>query len=205
MGIPYRRGYLLHGPPGNGKSSLVAALAGAYGLNVCVLNLAAPELTDDRLNTLLGNLPRRALLLLEDIDAVFVGREPRSPAVKLSFNGLLNALDGVAAGEGRVTFMTTNHLSGLDPALIRPGRADRHLPLGNATPDQVAGMLRRFWPAWTDAQVQALSAGVPGGLLSMARVQEYLLERRHDEAAVGRDWPALVGTPCPTRLLLAAS
>ncbi|WP_198170671.1 AAA family ATPase [Deinococcus arboris] len=205
MGIPYRRGYLLHGPPGNGKSSLVAALAGTYGLNVCVLNLATPELTDDRLNTLLGNLPRRALLLLEDIDAVFLGREARAPTVKLSFNGLLNALDGVAAGEGRVTFMTTNDLAGLDPALIRPGRADRHLHLGNASPAQVAGMLRRFWPAWSAEQVDALAARVPGGLLSMARVQEFLLERRADEAAVMRDWAGLVGTPCPTRLKLAAA
>ncbi|GHF76830.1 AAA family ATPase [Deinococcus ficus] len=204
MGIPYRRGYLLHGPPGNGKSSLVAALAGDAGLNVCVLNLATPDLTDDRLTALLGNLPRRALLLLEDIDAVFLGREPRAPGVKLSFNGLLNALDGVAAGEGRITFMTTNDLAGLDAALIRPGRADRHVLIGNATRAQVAGMLRRFWPDWTPAEVDALAAGVPDGLLSMARVQEYLLERRTDAEAVRRDWPQLTGAGCPTRLSLLA-
>ena len=148
LGIPYRRGYLLHGPPGNGKSSLVAALAGEAGLNICVLNLATPDLSDERLGALLASLPRRALLLLEDIDAVFRGREPRSSGVKLSFNGLLNALDGVAAGEGgRLTFMTTNHLSDLDPALIRPGRADRHIFIGNATAPQLTGMLRRFFPA----------------------------------------------------------
>lgn len=204
MGIPYRRGYLLHGPPGNGKSSLVAALAGAFGLNVCVLNLATPDLTDDRLTSLLTNLPRRALLLLEDIDAVFLGREPRAPTVKLSFNGLLNALDGVAAGEGRVTFMTTNDLAGLDAALIRPGRADRHVLIGNATRAQVAGMLRRFWPAWTDEDIAPLLEPVTDGLLSMARVQEYLLERRADAHAVRRDWGTLTGTGCPTRLRLLA-
>ncbi|KQR15683.1 AAA family ATPase [Deinococcus sp. Leaf326] len=215
MGIPYRRGYLLHGPPGNGKSSLVAALAGASGLNVCVLNLAAPDLSDDRLGSLLNSLPRRSLLLLEDIDAVFLGREPRAPTVKLSFNGLLNALDGVAAGEGRVTFMTTNDLVGLDPALIRPGRADRHLLIGNADRDQITGMLRRFWPGWSEEEAEALAARVPGGQLSMARVQEYLLERRGDEAAVTRDWAQLAGPAgatttageaagCPTRLKLLA-
>lgn len=211
LGIPYRRGYLLHGPPGNGKSSLVSALAGASGLNVCVLNLATPDLSDDRLTALLGELPRRALLLLEDIDAVFLGREPRTPSVKLSFNGLLNALDGVAAGEGgRVTFMTTNDLAGLDAALIRPGRADRHVLIGNATQAQVAGMLRRFWPHWTVTEAEQLAAHVPGGVLSMARVQEYLLERRADEVRVRRDWAELVGETdptvaagcCPTRLRL---
>lgn len=204
MGIPYRRGYLLHGPPGNGKSSLVSALAGAFGLNVCVLNLATPDMTDDRLNNLLGNLPRRALLLLEDIDAVFIGREPRANTVKLSFNGLLNALDGVAAGEGRVTFMTTNELGSLDPALIRPGRADRHFLIGNASRAQVAGMLRRFWPDWTETEIHVLAEQVPDHLLSMARVQEYLLERRNNPQAVKNDWAGLVGSACPTRLKLLA-
>ncbi|MFC4638375.1 BCS1 and AAA domain-containing protein [Deinococcus hohokamensis] len=206
MGIPYRRGFLLHGPPGNGKSSLVAALAGAFGLNVCVLNLATPDLSDDRLTSLLANLPRRALLLLEDIDAVFLGREPRAPTVKLSFNGLLNALDGVAAGEGRLTFMTTNDLAGLDPALIRPGRADRHLRLANATQAQLGGMLRRFWPDWSVEDAAHLAAQIPDGALSMAQVQEFLLERRSDEHAVRRDWlglrPGEQG--CPTRLSLRA-
>lgn len=203
LGIPYRRGYLLHGPPGNGKSSLVAALAGEFGLNVCVLNLATPELSDDRLVGLLANLPRRAVLLLEDIDAVFRGRDPRTPAVKLSFNGLLNALDGVAAGEdGRVTFMTTNHLADLDPALIRPGRADRHLFLGNASRLQVEGMLARFWPDRPRADLAALAARVPEGRVSMARVQEYLLERRADWSAVTRDWTELAPASCPTRLRL---
>ncbi|WP_415786645.1 AAA family ATPase [Deinococcus saxicola] len=188
MGIPYRRAYLLHGLPGNGKSSLVSALAGAFGLNVCVLNLATPVLGDDRLTALLGELPRRALLLLEDIDAVFLGREPRTPDVKLSFNGLLNALDGVAAGEGgRVTFMTTNDLDGLDAALIRPGRADLHLLTDNATRAQVAGMLRRFWPGRTAAHADELAARLPESEVSMARLQEYLLERRADGVGVRRN------------------
>lgn len=48
-GIPYRRGYLLHGPPGCGKSSFVASLAGELGYDICVLNLSDAGLTDDRL------------------------------------------------------------------------------------------------------------------------------------------------------------
>ena len=53
-GIPYRRGYLLHGPPGNGKSSFVTALAGLMNYHIATLNLCDPSLTDERLMYLLA-------------------------------------------------------------------------------------------------------------------------------------------------------
>lgn len=56
-GIPYRRGYLLHGPPGSGKSSFIMALAGKLQYNICILNLAERGLTDDRLALALSNIP----------------------------------------------------------------------------------------------------------------------------------------------------
>jgi chaperone BCS1 len=70
-GIPYRRGYLLHGPPGSGKTSFIQALAGALSYNICLLNLSERGLTDDKLNYLLGIAPERSFILLEDIDAAF--------------------------------------------------------------------------------------------------------------------------------------
>lgn len=48
-GIPYRRGYLLHGPPGCGKSSFIFALAGHLSFDICMLSLNSDGLTDDRL------------------------------------------------------------------------------------------------------------------------------------------------------------
>lgn len=91
---------------------------------------------DDDLNRALNDAPSHSIILLEDIDALFVGRE----AVKkdqhsrqISFSGLLNALDGVRSQEGRILFMTTNHREKLDPALMRPGRADYHVKLNNAS------------------------------------------------------------------------
>lgn len=77
-GIPYRRGYLLHGPPGTGKSSFIQALAGELEWNICLLNLAERGLTDDRLNHLLINAPDRAIILLEDVDAAFTKRDPNA-------------------------------------------------------------------------------------------------------------------------------
>lgn len=61
-GIPYRRGYLLHGPPGSGKSSFIFALAGHLGLNICILNLAERGLTDDRLAQALSCVPPHVIL-----------------------------------------------------------------------------------------------------------------------------------------------
>ena len=138
-GIPYRRGYLLHGPPGGGKTSFITALAGELGYDICVLNLGEAGLTDDRLAHGLSNLPPRSIALLEDIDAAFTQREASDHSQSRSyvtFSGLLNALDGVSAGEERVTFMTTNHLTRLDPALVRPGRADVLQEIGDATSSQ---------------------------------------------------------------------
>merc|ERR1719159_1388185 len=73
-GIPYRRGYLLYGPPGCGKTSFAQVLAGELSLDVCLMNLSNSEMNDDDLAELLRNAPAKAMLLLEDVDAIFVER-----------------------------------------------------------------------------------------------------------------------------------
>lgn len=77
-GIPYRRGYLLHGPPGSGKTSFIQALAGELDYNLCILNLSERGLTDDRLHLILSIIPERCIMVLEDIDTAFSGRDPSS-------------------------------------------------------------------------------------------------------------------------------
>ncbi|KAG9245945.1 BCS1 N terminal-domain-containing protein [Calycina marina] len=67
-GIPYRRGYLFHGPPGTGKTSLTFAIAGVFGLDIHVVSLLEPTLTEEELGMLFTNLPARCIVLLEDID-----------------------------------------------------------------------------------------------------------------------------------------
>lgn len=149
-GIPYRRGYLLHGPPGTGKSSFIQALAGELDYDIALLNLSERGLTDDRLNHLLTIVPPRTMVLLEDVDVAFANRRIHSDpdgyqGPTVTFSGLLNALDGVASAEERIIFLTTNYVERLDSALVRPGRVDMTVRLGEATRYQVEQLWNRFY------------------------------------------------------------
>jgi len=186
-GIPYRRGYLMYGAPGCGKSSFVAALAGELGYDICVLNLSEGGLTDDRLSHALSTTPPMSIVLLEDVDAAFVERDAKDRRSSfVTFSGLLNALDGVAAGEERVLFMTTNHLERLDPALVRPGRVDVIHHIGPATESQSRRMFLKFFPAESELAEEFVAEVRSSGVeISMAVLQSYFMLHR-DSAAHAR-------------------
>lgn len=145
-GVPWRRGYLLYGPPGTGKSSLIRALASELSLDIASLDVGRASLSDDDLREAMMSAPKKSLIAIEDIDAVFVKRESGEKQAGVSFSGLLNAIDGVAAQEGRALIMTTNHKEQLDPALIRPGRADMYVELGLINAETSARLFERFFP-----------------------------------------------------------
>ena len=83
-GIPYRRGYLFSGAPGTGKTSLTAALAGVFGLDIYVLSLLDPDLSEAKLVRLLGEVPSRCIVLIEDVDAAGLGKRPETTSEKES-------------------------------------------------------------------------------------------------------------------------
>lgn len=76
-GLPYRRGYLFYGPPGTGKTSLSLALAGELKVPLYILSLSTGSLTDETLTMLFVGLPRKCIVLLEDIDCAGVQRTSR--------------------------------------------------------------------------------------------------------------------------------
>jgi chaperone BCS1 len=82
----------------------------------------------------------------------------------------------VAAHEGSVVFMTTNHPETLDQALVRSGRIDFRMELGPCDRHQLAGMFRKFHD--DPALAAAFAAALPEGVLSPAAVQERLLKAR---------------------------
>ncbi|KAI0169034.1 BCS1 N terminal-domain-containing protein [Hypoxylon sp. FL1284] len=102
-GIPYRRGYLLHGPPGTGKSSLSLALSGFFKMRIYIVSLSSITANEETLASLFAELPRRCVVLLEDIDTA----------------GLTHTRDGVqpqnqSAGDG----------SDMVPGQITPGNGN---------------------------------------------------------------------------------
>jgi ATP-dependent 26S proteasome regulatory subunit len=129
--LPFRRGYLLHGPPGNGKSTAVRAMMSSRGLTAYTMRLFASQVDDSDLDRLfeMAVKNRPSMVLLEDLDRAF----PKTGETKsrISLQQLLNNLDGVGTGEGIIVVATANEPAILDPAILRrPGRFDRvvHFP-----------------------------------------------------------------------------
>ncbi len=181
-GVPWRRGYLFHGPPGTGKSSLIRALASELALDIASLDVGRVTLTDDDLRDAMSAAPKGCLIAIEDVDAVFTQRAAGDKRAGVSFSGLLNAIDGVAAQEGRALIMTTNHKELLDPALIRAGRADVHTELGLVNAKTARRMFGRFFPG-EDLLGLRFEERLGSLKLSPAELQGWLLANCADPAA----------------------
>ncbi|KAF9559755.1 hypothetical protein EC968_006480 [Mortierella alpina] len=171
-GVPYRRGYLLHGPPGTGKTSFIVALAGHLRMSVCIVNLGISGLNDQQLDQLLNNAPRNSILLMEDVDAALVKRKAgriQEGSNNVTLSGILNALDGITAQEGSVVFMTTNHIRKLAPALIRPGRCDRKMLFDYADEHQVRGMFLKFFLGRSSTGPTTNNTPLPKGMFALTK------------------------------------
>lgn len=150
VSIPYKRGYCFYGPPGTGKTTLALALANFMGREVYCLNLNSID-DDSRLPYCFSTIGPNAVLLIEDIDKVFSGRENVREGSKITFSSLLNCLDGAFYRHGLVTIITTNHIEKLDDALLRTGRMDVKIEVSNPTSKEISEYLSVFYS--TDLQV----------------------------------------------------
>ncbi len=147
--IPWRRGWLLYGEPGTGKSTLIRALGMSFDLPVFVFDLAGMS-NDDLCKSwddMMTNTP--CIALIEDIDNIFDGRtyvgSTTTNTPHVTFDCLLNCISGVKQADGVFLTITTNHIGKVDAAIgvpdesgrsSRPGRIDKAIYLGKMAKPQ---------------------------------------------------------------------
>lgn len=127
--VPWRRGYLLHGPPGNGKTSVVRAMACHPSISAFTINFASEYVDDTTVSELFAAAAEHApgLVILEELDRAF--KQDKKGDCTLPH--LLNTLDGVGNAEGVMVVASANHPEDLDAAILkRPGRFDRVVHFG---------------------------------------------------------------------------
>lgn len=139
LGIPYRRGYLLEGFPGTGKSSCALCLAGAIKRPLCFMSLTNKNASDEWLLDMISRVPVGGIVLIDDYDRF----EP-SKNGGVTIAGLLNALDGVVAQTGKIIIIAANDISKIPEALLRPGRIDRRFSFGLSNKLEAGELFERF-------------------------------------------------------------
>jgi DNA polymerase III delta prime subunit len=136
FGHPYKRNYLFHGPPGNGKTSFINAIAGKYNLNVFLISFSV-NITDEVFKKLISGLNKNSLLVMEDIDVLFQsggggGSGGGVGGKNITMSTILNTLDGLARKNRIICIMSTNHFDVLTDVFKRPGRLDMLVEFKNA-------------------------------------------------------------------------
>ncbi|CAD6207105.1 unnamed protein product [Miscanthus lutarioriparius] len=156
VGKAWKRGYLLYGPAGTGKSAMIAAMANYLDYDIYDIELTSVHSNTD-LRKLFIETTSKSIIVIEDIDCSldltgsrkkkeaaeeddkkdkkdggpFRPGEKKDTSSKVTLSGLLNFIDGLwsACGGERIIVFTTNHVEKLDPALIRRGRMDKHIEM----------------------------------------------------------------------------
>ncbi|KAK9034817.1 hypothetical protein V6N11_076874 [Hibiscus sabdariffa] len=134
IGKVWKRSYLLHGPPGTGKSSLIAAMANHVNFDIYSMNLSIVNF-DSSLEYLLLHVSNHSILVIEDIDCTIKLQNREAGEQLVSLSGFLNAIDGLfsCCGDERIIVFTTNYKDKIDPALLRADRMDKNICLSYCT------------------------------------------------------------------------
>ena len=137
LGIEPPKGVLLHGPPGTGKTLLARAVASESDTNFILLN--GPEImskfygeSEKKIRDIFEEAEKTAptIIFIDEIDALAPKREDVHGEVERRVvSQLLTMMDGLKSRGKVIVIGATNRVNALDPALRRPGRFDREIPI----------------------------------------------------------------------------
>jgi len=141
--IPTKRGIILEGPPGNGKSLLVKYIENALADKVTFIYVTDALVANPNSLSKIFDIARRytpCVLVLEDVDSIGSSREYGNPSITAE---LLSRLDGLEELVDFVTIATTNFPEKIDDALKnRPNRFDRRIKIKLPSPERCAELLK---------------------------------------------------------------
>lgn len=151
-GIPWKRGWLLTGSPGVGKTAFIRWLAKNLDLPVIIFDLSTFNNNDftHAWQSVCDYSP--CIVLIEDIDAIYCGRKNITDTEMnkgVTFDKFINCIDGLQRNDGVFTIITSNHPENIDSAIgtsngdmsSRPGRIDKIIeikPLNQNQKNQIA-------------------------------------------------------------------
>ena len=204
LGGKIPKGALLVGPPGTGKTLLARAIAGEAG--VPFFTISGSDFVEmfvgvgaSRVRDMFEQAKKNApcILFIDEIDAVGrargAGHGGGNDEREQTLNQLLVEMDGFEANEGIIIVAATNRKDVLDPALLRPGRFDRQVTVGN--PDikgreKILGVHARKVPLGPDVDLRIIARGTPG--FSGADLANLVNEAALTAARVGRRFVAML-------------
>lgn len=176
MGAEPPRGVLLMGPPGTGKTLLARALAGEAGVPFFSISASAfievyVGVGASRVRSMFAEAKKRApsIIFMDELDSIGrvrgTGLGGGHDEREQTLNQILSEMDGFSGHEAVIVLAATNRPDILDPALLRPGRFDRHVTL--ELPDRAARKAilevhTRKVPLASNADLEAIAAGTPG-------------------------------------------